>query len=175
MCPTIRVDKLHPDGSPRASWQGYRIPDSEGAVRIWTPAHTPRVHVNGRWTPDSPIVTAWVPGERFVTHCYQGPEGLGLYIDIVRDCDVTPSRFAYVDLYVDVSLWKGDVTSKDEEFLAKLAPDEAQAVLVTRDLLLRSVRSAEAPFRLGDPRWRVPDSARALPPGTELELELELS
>jgi hypothetical protein len=170
MYPKIRVDKLHPDGSPRASWEGYRIEDHEGAVRVWTPARTPRIHVNGRWTPDSPFVTAWVPGEPFVVACYEDQDGIALYLDIVREVFITPTRFAYVDLYVDVILKNGTVISKDEELLARLAKDEARSVLATRDRLLRAVAAGAPPFRVSHPRWQVPDEARVLPPGVELEL-----
>ena len=170
MYPRIRVDKLHPDGSPRASWEGYRIEDRDGAMRIWTPARTPRVHVSGRWTPDSPFVTAWVAGEPFVVACYEDADGIALYIDIVRECRVTPARFAYVDLYVDVILKNGRIVSKDEEHLAKLSPDEARMVTATRDRLLQAARAGERPFRINDARWNVSDEARALAPGVELEL-----
>jgi hypothetical protein len=168
--PKIRVDKLHPDGSPRAAWEAYRIEDHEGAVRVWTPARTPRVHVNGAWTPDSPFVTAWVPGEPYVVACYEDADGIGLYIDIVRECRVAPTSFAYVDLYVDVILKNGRVVSKDEELLNNLANDEARSVLAIRDRLVRRVRSGEPPFSPGDPRWHVSVAARALVPGAPLTL-----
>ena len=169
MYPKIRVDKLHPDGSPRASWQAYRIEDHDGAVRLWTPARTTRIHVNGRWTPDSPILTAWKPGERFVTAAWE-EDRLELYIDIVREVILTPTRFAYVDLYVDVMYREGRTWSKDEDLVNRLAPAEATAVLALRDELIRAVRAGEAPFRLGDPRWQVHDAARGLAPGAELTL-----
>jgi hypothetical protein len=170
MRPFIRLDKLHPDGSPRASWQGYRIADADGAVRVWTPARTPRIHVNGRWTPDSPFVTAWVPGEPFVVACFEDADGIALYIDIVREVIITPTRIAYVDLYVDVILKNGVVVSKDEELLTRLDDEEARLVLRTRDLLLGAVRAGDAPFQVDHARWRVPNEDRALPPGVELEL-----
>ena len=170
MYPKIRVDKLHPDGSPRAAWEGYRIEDADGAVRVWTPARTPRVHVNGRWTPESPLITAWVPGEPFVVARYEDADGIAFYIDIVRECRVTPGQFAYVDLYVDVVRWHGGVTSKDEELLENLAPDEARAVLAIRDRLLSAVHAEEPPFRFDDPRWAVTPEARARAPGVALEL-----
>lgn len=170
MYPLIRIDKLHPDGSPRASWQGYRIADADGAVRVWTPARTPRIHVNGRWTPDSPFVMAWGPGQPFVVACFEDADGIALYIDIVREVIVTPVRIAYVDLYVDVILKNGVVLSKDEELLTRLDEREAQGVLATRDLLLRAVRAGEPPFQVKHPRWHVPGRDRELPPGVELEL-----
>ena len=170
MYPKIRVDKRHPDGSPRASWEGYRVEDADGAVRIWTPARTPRVHVNGRWTPASPFLTAWVPGEPFVVARYEDSEGLAFYIDIVRECRISPDCFVYIDLYVDVIRWHGGITSKDEELLAGLAPEEAMRVVATRDLLLAAVRARSAPFQFDHPRWSVPPDAQTLPPGDELSL-----
>ncbi len=170
MRPFIRVDKLHPNGSPRASWQGYRIADTDGAVRVWTPARTPRIHVNGRWTPDAPFVMTWVPGEPFVVACFEDADGIALYIDIVREVIITPVRIAYVDLYVDVILKNGVVVSKDEELLTRLDAGEAHGVLRTRDHLLRAVRAGDGPFQMNHPRWQVPDEDRALPPGVELEL-----
>ena len=127
MYPLIRVDKLHPDGSPRAAWMGYRIEDQEGAVRIWTPGATTRIHINGRWSPDSPVLTAWKPGERFVCAVWE-EDTLEMYIDIVREVVVTPTRFAYVDLYVDVMHREGRTWSKDEELATKLDPNEAHEV-----------------------------------------------
>ena len=166
----IRVDKLHPDGSPRASWEAYRIGDHDGARRIWTPAMTTRVHVNGRWTPDSPILTAWKPGERFVGAVWWESDGTELYLDIVREVIVTPTRFAYVDLYVDVMYRDGRTWSKDDELVGRLDPAEAAEVLSLRDELMRAVRAGEAPFRPADPRWHVSDAVRALAPGAELAL-----
>ncbi len=170
MYPLIRVDKLHADGSPRASWEGYRIEDADGAVRIWTPARTPRIHVSGRWTPESPLLSAWVPGDPYVVARYEDAGGLAFYIDIVRECRITPERFAYVDLYVDVIRWPGGITSKDEELLVKLERDEADRVLAIRDQLLAAVRGGEPPFEYGHARWQIPAEIRGLPPGKELAL-----
>ena len=93
-----------------------------------------------------------------------------LYIDIVREVIVTPTRFAFVDLYVDVLLKNGEVRSKDEDLVSRLVPEEARSVIATRDALLASVRAGTAPFVMDDPRWRVPDDVRELAPGVELEL-----
>jgi len=164
------VDKLHPDGSPRASWVAYRVDDADGAVRLWTPPRTPRIHVNGQWTPEGGFVTAWVPGERFVVACHEEPGDFALYIDIVRRVEVTPARFAYVDLYVDVLLEHGIVSSKDEELLDRLDADEARAVVETRDTVAHAIRTERAPFLAGHERWRVSDDMRALPPGALLRL-----
>jgi hypothetical protein len=170
MYPKIRVDKLHPDGTRRASWEAYRIDDHDGAKRVWTPARTPRIHVNGRWQPDSPIITAWKPGEPFVAAMWEEAGGFELYIDIVREVIVTPTRFAFVDLYVDVMLNNGAVTTKDEELLERLTPEEARAVTTTCDRLVRAVAAGEPPFRMDDACWRVSDDIRALPAGVWLTL-----
>ena len=169
MYPKIRVEKLHPDGSPRAAWQGYRIDDHDGAIRIWTPGKTTRIHVNGRWSPESPILTVWKPGERFVAAVWE-EESLEMYVDIVREVIVTPTRFAYVDLYVDVMHRQGRTWSKDEELAHQLDPAEEREVLAIRDELMRALNAAEPPFHFGSARWRVPNDVRALPPGAELAL-----
>jgi predicted RNA-binding protein associated with RNAse of E/G family len=93
-----------------------------------------------------------------------------LYIDIVREVIVTPTRFAFVDLYVDVLLKNGEVRSKDEELVSGLAPEEARSVIATRDALLASVRTGTAPWLMDHARWRVSEDVRALVPGVELTL-----
>ena len=170
MYPKIRVNKLHADLTPRAVWEAYRLPDADGFVRLWTVPRTPRIHVNGRWVPEAPLVTAWRPGDRFVIHRYQDPGSIGLYIDIVRDVRVSPGQFDYVDQYVDVLSYGGRVWSKDEELLDRLDADEGRDVLRVRDELLAAVRTGAGPFDLDHDRWRVPDDALGLAPGVELEL-----
>jgi hypothetical protein len=170
MYPVIRVDKLHPDGSPRAAWEAYRIEDHDGAIRLFAPAKTHRIHVNGHWVPDSPILTTWRPGEPYVIASWEEADATELYVDIVREVIVGPERFAFVDLYVDVMYRAGTASSKDEELLAKIDAAEAKVVLATRDRLLRAMRAGEPPFHVHHARWHVPDDARALPPGSELTL-----
>lgn len=126
--------------------------------------------MNGQWTPDGGFVTAWHPPDPFVVACHSAPRDFALYIDIVRAVDVATSRFAYVDLYVDVLLDHGRVSSKDEDLLSRLDPDEARVVIEVRDALLDAVRAARAPFHAGDPRWRVPDEVRDLRAGELLTL-----
>jgi len=126
--------------------------------------------VNGHWAPDSPILTTWKPGEPYVIASWEEADATELYVDIVREVIVGPERFAYVDLYVDVMYRSGSASSKDEELLANIQPDEAKGVLATRDRLLGAMRAGQAPFRVRDPRWHVPDDARLLPPGVELTL-----
>jgi hypothetical protein len=169
MYPLIRVEKLHPDGSPRAVWEAYRIEDHDGAIRVWTPIGAVVIHVNGRWVREAPSLQVWRPGEPFVAAVWE-ETSLELYIDIVRDVIVTPTQFAYVDLYVDVMHRNGRTWSKDEELAQQLELSERKRVLATRDGLLNAIRAGEAPFQFGDPRWHVPEAARALPPGAELAL-----
>lgn len=170
MYPLIRVEKRHPDGSPRAAWHGYRLPDHDGVIRVWTPPRTTRVHVNGRWTPDAPLVTAWSPGERSVAHRYDDPEGPTVYVDIVRTVEVTPHLFAYVDLYVDVIFQFERAWTKDEELLVRLAEDEALGVTVVLEALLAAAHERRWPFDPGSPRYAVPAGARALAAGPEARL-----
>ena len=170
MYPKIRVDKLHPDGSTRASWEAYRVADDDGAIRLFAPPKTHRVHVNGHWTPDTPILTTWKPGEPYVIASWEEADATELYVDIVREVIVTQERFAYVDLYVDVMYRSGLASSKDEALLSNLDAAEAKVVLATRDRLLAAMRAGDEPFQIHHPRWHVPDDARALPPGLELAL-----
>jgi predicted RNA-binding protein associated with RNAse of E/G family len=170
MYPLIRVDKLHPDRSPRAAWHAYRIDDEGGAVRLWSPARTHRIHVNGHWIPESPILTTWRPADRYVIASWEEADATELYVDIIREATVTASRFAFVDLYVDVMLRSGTVSTKDEDLLDRLEAREAARVLEIRDELVRAMRAGDAPFRPDDPRWSVSAEMRALPPGGPLVL-----
>jgi hypothetical protein len=170
MYPKICVEKRHPDGTPRAVWEAYRLEDVAGAVRLWTPVGAIVTHVNGRWVRPVGSVHAWRAGDPFVISYYEDADGHGLYIDVVREVHVSPERFVSVDLYVDVMFYRGAVTTKDEDLLVRLSREEAERVVMTRDDLVRRVSDGDAPFRLGDPRWHVPDDARTLPPGAELKL-----
>src|SRR2546428_8362754 len=101
MYPLVRIDKLHPDGSPRAAWLGYRLPDIAGWARVWAPPHTPRAHTQwGGWTAAEPLLTALSTAERFVPSLYWDSDGFTFYLDIVRQVRVTEHGFAFVDLYV---------------------------------------------------------------------------
>lgn len=162
--PLVRVDKLHPDGSGRASWYGYRIPDRDGAVRIYAPPATRRIHIAGLWTPRGWLVSAFHPDWRFVPHRWVDGGTTGMYIDVVRSTAVHRDRVEYVDLYLDVSIHEGVVTEKDEELLDRLAAHEATAVRSTRDDLRARIAGAEGPFSSDASFWDVPDDARALPP-----------
>ena len=165
----IRAEKRHPDGSPRAVWEAYRLDDQDGAIRIWTPVNTIVIHVNGRWVREFPSLSVWKPGEPFVAAVWE-EDALEMYIDIVREVIVTPTSFTYVDLYVDVMHRSGRTWSKDEDLAQQLEPSERERVLAVRDELLRAIRAGEAPFRFEDPRWHVPQAARVLSPGAELAL-----
>ncbi len=168
MYPLVRIDKLHPDGSPRAAWHGYRLPDFDGWARVWTPPHTPRAHVNGGWTPAEPLLTALSPGEPFVPTLYWAPEGLTFYLDIVREVRVTDRGFAFVDLYVDVILHNGGVKTKDEDLLDQLDADEAETVRGVARRLAGRARAGDLFFDPRSPLWSVPADARILPPGPAL-------
>lgn len=170
MYPRIRVEKRHPDGSPRAAWEAYRIDDFDGAIRLWAPPRTPRVHVNGHWVPEGPILTRWRPGEAFVISAWEETDATELYVDIVREAAITSTAFSYIDLYVDVMLRTGKVWSKDEELLSNLRPEEAARVLAIRDGLLIAMTSGSPPFNLGDPLWRVDPRIRELRPGRAVAL-----
>jgi len=163
--PLVRVDKLHPDGSPRASWYGYRIPDRDGAVRVYAPPRTRRIHVAGLWTPSSSLVSAFHPEWRFVPHRWIDGETTGTYIDVVRSTTVHRDHVEYVDLYLDVSI-RGDgaVLEKDEELLDRLSDGEAAAVRATRDDLRARIARAEGPFSRDLSFWDIPEDAKALPP-----------
>jgi hypothetical protein len=163
--PLVRVDKLHPDGSPRASWYGYRIPDRDGSLRVYAPPRTRRIHVGGLWTPPGWMVSAFHPEWRFVPHRWVDGATNGTYVDLTRSTSVRRDRVEFVDLYLDVSI-RGDgvVFEKDEELLERLTVDEAAMVRATRDELRRRIASAEPPFSADESFWQVPDDARALPP-----------
>lgn len=163
--PLVRLDKLHPDGSPRASWYGYRIPDRDGAMRVYAPPHTRRIHVGGSWTPRGWGVSAFHPDWRFVPHRWVDGEATGMYIDVVRSTAVHRDRVEYVDLYLDLSI-RGDgaVSEKDEDLLGRLSESEAASVRATRDDLRARIARAEVPFSVEPSFWEVPEDARALPP-----------
>ena len=169
MYPLIRVTKQHPDGTPRAVWEAYRIEDADGATRIWTPVGTVVLHVNGRWVREHPSLGAWRPGDQFVASVWE-ETSLEMYVDIVREVIVTPTSFTYVDLYVDVMHREGRTWSKDEDLAAQLDADERRSVFATRDELMRRVAAGEPPFGFRHPRWHVPANVRMLLPGAELAL-----
>lgn len=166
----LRVEKRHADGSPRAAWEAYRIDDAGGAIRLWAPPRTPRIHVNGHWMPDGPILTTWRPQDAFVVAAWEEVDATELYADIVREASITPALFSYVDLYVDVMLRQGRAWSKDEDLLISLSHEEAARVLAIRDGLLQAMSLGTPPFDLSHPRWRVEGEIRALAPGREQEL-----
>lgn len=169
--PARRIDKLHPDGSPRAAWLGYRLPDDDGWARVWAPPHTPRAHAQwGGWTPAEPLLTALSPLERFVPSLYWDPDGLTFYLDIVREVRVTDHGFAFVDLYLDVTLHNGEVKTKDEDLLERLEPEEAEAARGIAHRLVGRARAGDAFFDPTIPLWSVPADAHGLPPGPMPEL-----
>lgn len=162
--PLVRVDKLHPDGSPRASWYGYRLADQDGAARVYRPARTRTIHVLGIWTPSEPGVSAFHPGWGFAPHRYTRDGVPYLYVDVIRSVEVRPGRIAYIDLYLDVLVDPGGIREKDEELLVRLADEEAARVRATRDEIRRRITSGAPALQLDGPFWEVPDEVKLLPP-----------
>lgn len=160
--PLVRINKLHPDGSPRATWFGYRLPDIDGAARVYRPPNSRTVHVLGLWDNQSSTVSAFHPDWRFAVHQYTRG-GAHLYIDIIRSVDIRPDAIAYFDLYLDVMSHPAGVTEKDEELLVKLAPDEAATVLATRDEIRRLIAAGAPALQREGQFWAVPDEVLELP------------
>ncbi len=98
------------------------------------------------------------------------PDGLTFYNDIVREVRVTDHGFAFVDLYVDVTLHNGRVKTKDEEHLEGLDPKEAEMVRDIANVLVARGRAGDPFFDPTIPLWTVPADAQVLPPGPALEL-----
>lgn len=161
--PLVRVDKLHPDGSPRASWYGYRIPDRGGAVRVYAPPRTRRIHAAGIWTPPGWMVSAFHADWGFVPHHWVDGASRGTYIDIVRSATVYADRVEYIDLYLDLSIRDGAVFEKDEELLERVSEAEATAARASRDAVRERIAREQAPFASDASFWDVPDDAKALP------------
>jgi Protein of unknown function (DUF402) len=171
MYPLVRIDKLHPDGSPRAAWLGYRLPDVDGWARVWAPPHTPRAHAQwGGWTPAEPLLTALSTAERFVPTLFWDPDGLTFYNDIVREVRVTEHGFAFIDLYVDVVLHNGVVKIKDEELLERLGGSEATSARERAHLLAARAEQHDPFFDPTIPLWTVPSDAQGLRPGPTITL-----
>lgn len=160
--PLVRVDKLHPDGSPRASWYGYRLPDIDGTARVYRPPHTRTVHVLGLWDNGSSGVSAFHPEWRFAVHQYTRG-GAHLYIDIARPVDIRPGSIGYVDLYLDVMSHPDGVREKDEELLVRLDPEEAAAARTARDEVRRLMGAGAPALQREGPFWDVPMEAIGLP------------
>lgn len=162
--PLVRVDKLHPDGSPRASWYGYRLPDIDGAARVYRPARTRTIHVLGLWSPAEPGVSAFHPDWRFAAHRHEKEGKAYLYVDIVRSADIRARVIEYVDLYLDVMVGPDGVREKDEELVERLEAGEAAGVRRARDEIRRLMRSGFPALQRDGPFWDVPIAAKELPP-----------
>ena len=163
--PLVRIDKLHPDGSPRASLYGYRLPDRLGVTRVIVPPGTRRIHVNGLWRHDDTQVFAFDPGRRYVVTCWwSDPAERGLYVDIAREMRLGRSTLRYVDLYLDVIVQAGAVREKDEELLDRLDPIEAAEARATRDEVRRGIERREPLLDPAGELWSVPDDALGLRP-----------
>ena len=163
--PLVRIDKLHPDGSPRASLYGYRLPDSRGVARVIVPPGTRRIHVNGLWLHEDTQVFAFDPRRRYVVTCWwSDPADRGLYIDIAREVRIGTTTLQYVDLYLDVIVKEGAVREKDEELLERLEATEAQRARATRDEVRRGIERRDHLLDPASEIWSVPADALALPP-----------
>ena len=163
--PLVRVDKLHPDGSPRASLYGYRLPDHLGVARVIVPPGTRRIHVNGLWRHEDTQVFAFDPRRRYVVTCWwSDPADRGLYIDIAREMRIGTATLQYVDLYLDVIVTAGSVREKDEELLGRLDPAEARQARATRDEVRLGIERRDPLLDPASEAWSVPADALALPP-----------
>ena len=161
--PLVRIDKLHPDGTPRASYYGYRLPDLDGAARVYRPPRTRTIHVLGIWTPSEPGVSAFHPEWGFAPH-RRTREGIPyLYVDVIRSVDIRSDRIAYVDLYLDVLLQPGGIREKDEGLLVRLDDEEAARVRARRDEIRGLIESGFPALQLEGAFWDVPDDVRSLP------------
>ncbi len=162
--PLVRIDKLHPDGSPRASWYGYRLQDRDGAVRVYRPACTRTIHVLGIWTPTQPGVSAFHPDWRFASHRHTRDGESQLYVDVIRSVHIGRDTITFVDLYLDIMVAPDGVREKDEELLAQLAGDEAARTRLARDEIRRLIDTGFPALQRDGAFWEVPADVLALPP-----------
>lgn len=164
MYPVIRHEKRHPDGSLRRYGRGYVLEPIGEVTRVYVPAGSRLVHVNGVWTPDNNSISLFCPTWLFVPHLVENAEERGFYIDIARDVTVTNDVVSFTDLYVDIVIWNERVTHKDDELLVRLDPGEAAQVRERRAELLAQIAMGDPLFDRASPLWQLPDEARALPP-----------
>ena len=165
MYPVIRHEKRHPDGSLRRYGRGYVLPSIGEVTRVYVPAGSRQVHVNGIWIPDANAISLFCPTWLFVPHLYEDAEEPRFYIDMARDVTVTDETVSFVDLYVDIGISKiHGVTDKDDELLSRLSEGEAAQVRERRAELLAQIEVGDPLFDRASPLWEVPEEARALPP-----------
>lgn len=171
MYPAVRVDKRHPDGTPRASWSGYRLADAASIARVYAPAGTRRVHVGGTWDMPHPMVTAFDLQLFFVASRYAAPEGPRIYVDIARGIRIAGDVLGYVDLYLDVMLDEhGVVTEKDEELLERLSERDRWLARAARDEVRSRIASGDRLLDPYSPFWTAPPDALRLPALTDVAL-----
>ena len=165
MYPVIRHEKRHPDGSLRRAGRGYVLPSIGEVTRVYVPAGSRLVHVDGIWVPDANAISLFCPTWLFVPHFYEDPDDPRFYIDLAREVSVSSEGVSFIDLYVDigVSALHG-VTYKDDELLVRLDPGEAAQVRERRSELLAQIAMGDPLFDRTSQLWTVPDEARALPP-----------
>ena len=165
MYPVIRHEKRHPDGSLRRAGRGYVLPSIGEVTRVYVPAGSRLVHVDGIWIPDANAISLFCPTWLFVPHLYEDPEDARFYIDLAREVTVSDDLVSFTDLYVDIGISSvHGVTHKDDELLVRLEPGEAAQVRERRTELLAQIAMGDPLFERASPLWEVPDEARALPP-----------
>ena len=165
MYPVIRHEKRHPDGSMRRYGRGYLLAPIGEVTRVYVPAGSRLVHVNGIWTPDTNSVSLFCPTWLFVPHLVENGDERSFYIDMARDVTVGDDVVSFTDLYVDIGIAKDDVvTHKDDELLARLDAGEAAQVRERRAEMLAQIEMGDPLFDRTSPLWEIPDEARALPP-----------
>jgi len=165
MYPVIRHEKRHPDGSMRRYGRGYLLEPIGEVTRMYVPAGSRLVHVNGIWIPETNAISLFCPTWLFVPHFVEDAEDPRFYIDMARDVTIGDEVVSFIDLYVDIGISKiHGVTDKDDELLVRLSDGEAAQVRERRDEMLQHIALGDPLFDASSPLWHVPDEARALPP-----------
>jgi hypothetical protein len=164
MYPVIRLEKLHPDGSPRRIGRGYLLDEVEGITRVYTPVGTRFWHVNGVWTTETAWISAFRGGWQFVVHRSFPPGHDGFYVDVAREVRIADGVAAFIDLYVDVLAHRGRIWEKDHEKLSALSAEEAATTLAIATDVRGKLARGEHVFHAGHRVWDRPVGAAALPP-----------
>ena len=165
MYPVIRHEKRHPDGSLRRVGRGYVLPSIGEVTRVYNPAGSRFVHVDGIWVTELNALSLFCPTWLFVPHFIEDPDDARFYIDLAREVTVADEVASFVDLYVDIGISSvHGVTHKDDELLVRLEPGEAAQVRERRAELLAQIALGDPLFDRASPLWQVPDEARVLPP-----------
>lgn len=161
----VRLRKLRPDGTVRASWWGYLLDERGGFTRLFVPPLTPRLHTAGTWAPDGVSVAAFDPARPYVVHWWSGiHEGEGFYVDAARTIEIGSDTISYVDLFVDMSFHDGSWHTLDEDELVLASADDALAATGALGEARRLIAATDPLFDLRSELWTYPPEARALPP-----------